>query len=167
MSDKSDGFRITGRFVLLAFIAFFGVVIVTDMVFVRLAVSSFPGEEVKKSYYQGLQFNDQLAEKAEQSARGWKLTLVDLPEAGGERSIAVRLANADDKPLSGIALEGTLIRPVTDTGARELAFRGEGAGIYRAGLAGVEPGAWKLRIVADDAAEDTPALDAETRLILP
>ena len=65
MAEKKakGSFKITGWHVLFSVIAFFGVITAVNAVMISYAVKSFPGEDQKKSYMQGLQYNKVLEEK--------------------------------------------------------------------------------------------------------
>jgi nitrogen fixation protein FixH len=166
MSNSNDGFRLTGRHVLFGFIAFFAVVIVTDIVFVRLAVSSFPGEEVEKSYYQGLNYNETLEEKRRQTEAGWRMQLVTLPEPGEEAQVEVRLLAPDGSPARLAEVTGEIVRPTTERGRQVLSFAPAGDGLYRATLEGIEEGAWDLSLAASSAAGETDVITARTRIVI-
>ncbi|GGY45562.1 FixH family protein [Parvularcula lutaonensis] len=167
MMERRSGNEITGRHVLFAFIAFFAVVIVTDTIFVKLAVTSFPGEQVEKSYYQGLNFNDQLAEKKRQAAQGWRLKLVENPRAGETRRLVVRLETATGEPLADTVLTGRIVRPVTDRGLQNLDFEYQGNGLYTAEITPLDRGVWDLSLKATAEGDTEPGLEATRRMMVP
>ena len=76
LENSGTGRELKGWHVLLIMLAFFGVMFSGNGVFLFHAITSFPGEDVKKSYVQGLSFNDTLADRAAQAELGW------LAEAG-------------------------------------------------------------------------------------
>lgn len=161
-SETTQG--LTGRHVLIAFILFFGVVIVTDFVFVRLAVTSFPGEQVEKSYYQGLNYNEKLAEKRRQAATGWSIQLVSTPQAGLAGDVEVRLSSSSGRGIEAAEVAGQIVRPMTDEGLQELAFVHQGDGIYVARANALGRGVWDLSIEAIAEGDDEPSLTATTRI---
>ncbi len=69
--EGSSGFRITGWHVLAGMILFFSTIIAVNAVFISLAVQSFPGEDQRRSYVQGLEYNDVIAQRRAQAALGW------------------------------------------------------------------------------------------------
>ena len=73
---RGEGLR--GVHVFAGIAAFFGVMILIQVVFVIQAVRTFPGEEVEKSYVQGLDYNATLERRAAQKKLGWSA------EAGAE-----------------------------------------------------------------------------------
>ncbi|MEE4210321.1 MAG: FixH family protein [Parvularcula sp.] len=163
-NDNQKG--LTGKQVLFAFVAFFTVVIVTDVVFVRLAVTSFPGEQEKKSYYQGLNYNETLAEKARQEDQGWRMQLVDVPEAEGDASVELRLIDRSGLPISAATVTGEIVRPTTERGRREIVFTASPNGVYRSDIGAIERGVWDLRLSASRFGEDEIMMSAETRIMI-
>ena len=149
----------TGRHVLYCLFGFFGVIFAVNAIFLTFALNTFPGESMKKSYLQGLHYNDILTERAEQAALGWRAELV---EASGEGVIAVRLFGADGAPLKGLAVNGELRRIVHSRDDRVLAFMAMGDGLYRASVDPLAPGAWSLTANAQNATGE--ALDFTARV---
>ena len=166
MQSDNKSFEITGKHVLFAMILFFGVIIATNMVFVKLALGSFPGEQVEKSYYQGLYYNDVLAEKARQADAGWRMQLKEVPLIGTAPVFEVKVVNRDGKPVYDAVLQGEIVRPMTDRGRQALTFYGIGDGVYRAQLSAIEPGAWNLSLTAAERGEGSPLLAARTRILV-
>ena len=75
--------EITGRHVLIGFVAAFGVIIAVNLFMAWSAVKTFPGLEVKNSYVASQTFNDR---KAAQVALGWT---VRANHAGGLLTLAI------------------------------------------------------------------------------
>ena len=165
--ERSSNFTIKGRHVLIAFIVFFGIIIVTDFYFVRLAVTSFPGEEVEKSYYQGLQYNDVLDEKARQAEHGWRMQLVAVPEASTNGVIDVKILDKAGKPVFDAVITGHIVRPMTDRGLQELSFFPLSDGIFRARPQSLDSGVWNLSLSAGTGEGAEPILSADTRVLIP
>ncbi|MEM9837918.1 MAG: FixH family protein [Pseudomonadota bacterium] len=167
-ADRGDkgSFTLTGRHVFFIFVAFFGVVIATNVVFVRLALSSFPGEEVKKSYYQGLHYNEILDERAEQLARGWSVALIEAPVAGTQSALRIKLLNREGTPISNARVVASVVRPATGVGAQALDFTYEGDGVYVSDPAALTRGAWNLSVEAWERDAETPALAATSRFLV-
>lgn len=143
------GFEITGAHVAWAMALFFGSVIAVNVVFTVLAVRSFPGEDVRRSYLQGLQYNDTLAERRIQAALGWRAVVEQGVDATGAPQLLVRVAGADGEAISGLALTAELRRPVDARLDQQLAFAPAGAGVYAAPLpTDLAAGLWDLRAEA-------------------
>jgi len=135
--------QITGRMVLAGFIAFFGVIIVVNMVMARFAVSTFSGLEVDSSYRAGLAFKGEEERAALQAARHWQVNAHLETLGGDERTLDVRALDVDGKPLSLLEGRARLARP-TDASkdvAAKLVPLGDGR--YRARIV-AEPGQWTL-----------------------
>ena len=67
-------FRITGWHVLVSVVAFFGVVIAVDSLFLVLAYRSHPGQVSVTPYEDGLAYNRAVAQRRAQAAMGWTAT---------------------------------------------------------------------------------------------
>ena len=138
-----------GRHVLFTLFGFFGVIFTVNAIFLTYALRTFPGESMKKSYLQGLHYNELLLERAEQAALGWRAELI---EANGEGVIEVRLTDAAGAPLKGLTVNGELRRIVHARDDRALAFASMGEGRYRAPAGALDPGAWSLTGHAENSA---------------
>ena len=120
-------FRITGWHVLVSVVAFFGVVIAVDSLFLVLAYRSHPGQVSVTPYEDGLAYNRAVAQRRAQAAMGWTATAA--PDAGG---VLVEIADAKGQPVSGLELTGLLRRPATEAGEHPLKFAEAAPGRYRA-----------------------------------
>lgn len=153
-------FRIRGWHVLAMMLAFFGAVIAVNVVFAVIAVQSFPGEDVRRSYLQGIQYNDTLAQRREQAALGWQASAALAPNAEGA-VLEVVLRDRDGVPIDGATLSGELQWPTTDSFDRAATFEARGDGRYVAQLGDLHPGRWRLRAHAE---RDSGSLDFEAEL---
>lgn len=163
MSDAAP-MKLRGSHVLIMLLLFFGAVIAINVGFGVMAVRTFPGEDERRSYTQGLHYNQTLAERREQAALGWRAQGELTPFRDGAE-VRVRLADAQARPLDGLTVEGVLRWPPNVAGDQQLAFRGEGEGLYVAQLASLPPGRWDLRARAHDARGGS--LDFEAELTWP
>ncbi|MGD9981377.1 MAG: FixH family protein [Hyphomonadaceae bacterium] len=156
-------FRLRGWHVLAAILAFFGAVVAVNTAFIVVALGTFPGEDVRRSYLQGLRFNDTLAERRAQAAQGWRAT------AGfsGQSEVAlveIVLNDAQGAPVEGASIEAALERPTRASLDHALDFVAAGAGRYVARAEALETGRWRLRARA---ARGEDALDFEAELTWP
>ena len=62
---------LTGRHVLIALVAFFGVMLIANGIFVYFAVATFSGGDTSNAYRKGLDYNETLAAAERQAERGW------------------------------------------------------------------------------------------------
>ena len=152
--------QVRGWHILTAILGFFGVIIAVNAVFIVLAVQSFPGEDVRRSYLQGLHYNDTLAERRAQAALGWRAVAL-LTEQSDGAAIEIVLRNRDGAPVDDASLEASLQWPTAARRDRALAFEAAGNGRYVAHVGDVTPGRWRLRGRAE---RDDGALDFESEL---
>lgn len=160
---SSNSFTLNGRHVLAMLVAFFAVVIVANAIFIALALKSFPGEQEKKSYLQGLRFNERIADRKAQDALGWSVEIATPRGGDGLVSIDLVFLSATDTPIGGLAIDGLLSRPASEEFDAALVFEEIAAGAYRARIA-APPGVWRLQATARNERGDAFAL--EKRLTL-
>ncbi len=72
MNAQRESSKYAAWHVLAAMLAFFGASSPSMSAFAAIAVRSFPGEDVRRSYLQGLHTTDTLAERRTQAALGWR-----------------------------------------------------------------------------------------------
>lgn len=148
---------------LAAMLAFFGAVVAVNAAFIVFAVGTFPGEDVRRSYMQGLHYNEVLEQRRVQHAQGWAATAT-LRGDEVEALLEVRMTAHDGAPLALAGLTAQLQRPATDALDRVLVFEPAGDGRYVARLGALPPGRWRLRAHAE---ADSGALDFESELLWP
>jgi nitrogen fixation protein FixH len=161
---SASTFRLDGRHVLGALLVFFAAVIAINVAFTIAAVRTFPGEDERRSYTQGLRYNDLLAERRAQAALGWRVRSYLAPAESGARIVVV-LHDGKGLPLEGAAIDGVLRWPPAQSGDRTLAFKPLGEGRYGAEVGAITTGRWTLRARAHDGAGR--ALDFEAELTWP
>lgn len=160
--SMSKEFTLTGRHVLIGLVVFFGAVIAVNVAFAVAAVRSFPGEDVRRSYLQGLAYNDTLADRRAQEALGWQAAAAFRTAEDGGAVLEVVLRTSDGAPLDGAEVNGDLRRAATARFDREFALTPIGGGRYAVDLGVLETGRWLLRARAADARDG--ALDFEAEL---
>lgn len=140
--------QLKGWHALLWFLGFFGFMFIVNGIFLWAAITSFPGEDVKKSYLTGLDYNREIARRALQAEQGWRAE-IGLVEGAAESELHVRLLNADGTALPVFATSATLRHP-TDT-ALDLALElaAIGGGEYSAPISEAHSGIWSVVITAD------------------
>ena len=161
--DNTKG-KLTGRHVLLMVVAFFGVMLVANVIFIRAAVRTFPGVSEEKSYFQGLHYNDALAERAVQSRLGWTAEVTEVVREGETGHIIIHMTK-DETALTSLALTGVLKRPAHSDDDQSLAFNSLGEGLYEAEVAAFGAGAWDIALRAENGLGET--FDIEARIIAP
>jgi len=146
MFDEShEGRPITGKTVLIALIAFFGVVGAVNAVMIRAATSTFSGVETENAYQAGLAFNRQLAAVAEQEARHWQVNAEVVRQSPGRAELIVRIRDRSNAPVTDIDLAARLMHPADARRDHSVALTGIGAGTF-SGEIDAEPGQWDLNI---------------------
>ncbi len=163
MMPKGAG--ITGRHVFFMLVAFFGVIIGANVIFVSIALKSFPGESQKKSYLQGLQYNATLTERAAQERLGWRAQIIRVERAGAGAIIEMRLSDARAQPLHVMVTDGDLQRPTHHREDQPIAFVALGDGVYRGELEVLAPGVWEFAAVATNARDEV--FDIRARITIP
>lgn len=140
--------KLTGRHVLAIIVAFFLTIIVANAIFITLAVKTFPGEQEKKSYLQGLAFNQKIAEREAQKELGWTAEIASASLRNGVADIDLLFVSATSAPIASLNVSGSLLRPAADGADHALVFEQVEPGRYRASASDVEPGAWRLEATA-------------------
>ncbi|GJL96197.1 MAG: ferredoxin [Hyphobacterium sp.] len=132
--------EIKGHHVLFALIAFFGVVILVNIIFVAQAFRTFSGEDEPRSYIQGIHYNDVLERREAQAALGWSADST-VTRSG----VRLAIADADGLPVTGLIMDAYLRHP-TDSGLDiMLDLQTSGAGLYLA-EADIPAGRWTLLV---------------------
>lgn len=145
-TSQTGEFHLTGRHVLLGFVAFFGLIVAVNVTMATFAGGTWPGLVVANSYVESQRFNDRLAEARRQNARGLEL---DMRYGGGRLTLA--LSDAKGRPADILAGTVRIGRPVTTAEDRlfDLPHARGGDATIDADLA---PGLWiaKVTLVTDD-----------------
>lgn len=149
-APEDAGRKLTGWHVLMIMLGFFGVIFAVNGVFLYNAINSFPGEDTKKSYLQGLNYNQTLAERTAQAELGWTAA---AGVAGSELIFA--LNDAEGAALSSRRVVAQIRRAASKSGDVELILTYQGEGEYAGDISGLEAGRWDVRIsVLDMTSED-------------
>lgn len=136
--------RLKGKHVLFILLGFFGIVFAVNGVFLYSALSTLPGEERGATYEAGLRYNTTLAEERTQEGLRWSHKSQISPGT----PLTVTVANADGSPVAGLAIEGWLERPASNSANRKIAFKEVDAGRYEAAVEAADAGAWVLAFTA-------------------
>jgi len=139
--------EITGRKVLVAFIAFFGVIAAVNFVMLRAATSTFGGVQVDSAYRVGLAFNKEIAAAAEQEARHWKVDARLARRADDALQLTVRLHDGGGLAPAGLALDARLTHPADSRRDHRFAMAEGAAGEFK-GETDAPLGQWDLLIEA-------------------
>jgi nitrogen fixation protein FixH len=140
---------ITGRFVLIAVVSFFAVVIGVNVVMMRLAIATLPGTEVDSAYSASLAYQREISAARQQAARRWKVDAHIERRPDGTASLNVLAKAQDGAPLTGLSVFGRLERPTDRRADQVFEIAEEGGGSYHGSARGIASGQWELVIEAD------------------
>jgi nitrogen fixation protein FixH len=140
---------ITGRFVLIAVVSFFTVVIGVNLVMMRLAIATLPGTEVDSAYSASLAYQKEIQAAHQQDKRDWKVAAHVARDADGMANLNVDAKAGDGLPLAGLSVFSRLERPTDRRADQAFEIEETGGGSYRGTAHGVAAGQWDLVIEAD------------------
>ena len=140
---------ITGRFVLIAIVSFFLVVIGVNAVMMRLAIATLPGTEVDSAYGASLAYQKEIQAAHEQNGRRWKVDVHVERQPDGAAILTLHARDAGGTPLTGLTLSGHLERPTDRRADQPLNIVEGGEGSYRGTTRAVAPGQWDLVVEAN------------------
>lgn len=137
MSIKAEK-ELTGRHVLFMLLAFFGVMLAVNIYFTFMAVTSFRGEDVPRSYRQGLEYNQTIAARTLQNQLGWTVHVNTT-----ESHIVLAFRDAEGQPLNHLKVEAKLRHPIDTAKDVPLTFTQDSQGRYKTHAPNLE-GRWLL-----------------------
>lgn len=140
--------QMKGWHALLWFLGFFGFMFVVNGIFLWAAISSFPGEDVEKSYLTGLDYNQELARRDRQANAGWTAE-IGLSDAAQGHLLMARLLTKDGAALPVFETEAVLRHPTDRALDRTAPLTPAGGGEYVADVGRLSSGAWSIQIAAD------------------
>ena len=146
--------RLKGWHVLLTMLAFFRVMFTANGIFLYSAITTFPGEDVEKSYLQGLQYNETIEARHRQAALGWTMQVGVLDMSGPV--LRIEMADSAGAPLRALEVTATLRQPATTAKDMTVALKpvSGSPGGYETRLPALAPGQWDVEIEVRSAASD-------------
>ncbi len=153
------------RWIPWAFVAFMGVVIAVNAVFVWLALSTFTGTTVDRAYERGRLYNEVLAEAERQRAIGWRFEIAFRPAAEQRGTLFVYARDASGVPLDRLEFEAIALRPLERPDPLPLALRESGRGRYVAEIDLPKRGQWEVRLAARRG--EVGPVEVRERIIVP
>jgi nitrogen fixation protein FixH len=141
---------IEGRHVLLGLIAFFGIMLLANAIFLYFAVTTYSGGDTSNDYQKGLHYNATLEAAKLQSERGWRTELAYDDRTG---RLILKVLDRAAAPITGLRVAASLGRPATDRNDRKVALKELGEGLYAATI-DLAPGAWVVAIASRREGED-------------
>ncbi|MFB9262355.1 FixH family protein [Bradyrhizobium erythrophlei] len=155
---------ITGRFVFIATVAFFAVVIGVNMVMMRLAITTLPGTEVDSAYSASLAYQREIVAARQQNERDWQVEAHIERRPDGAATLAIEARDHAGAPLAGMNFIARLERPIDRRADRTIDVAEAGRGSYRGSAEGVAAGQWDLVIEGD--AEGRRMFVSKNRIVL-
>lgn len=153
MSDASattvSGRPITGRFVLICLIVFFGLIIGINVVMMKLAIETLPGTEVDSPYAASLAYGNEIEAARAQATRGWAVVAHVARDGDGGASVRVEAKDRDGKPLTGVVFNGRLERPADRRLDQPVELIAIDGAAYRGRVAQLSAGQWDLVLEGD------------------
>ena len=151
--NEPGGFRLTGRHVLTAMLAFFGCVIAVNIVFVVLALGTWTGLTDHDSYRTGLSWNRTLEADAAQKALGWSAEITaGRPDGSTDgalrRTVSLFLQDRDARPIPDLTVFGEARHPVVEAMDTRFPLEAAGPGRYVGTVDLPAASDWKLRLHA-------------------
>ena len=143
MSNADRPRELTGRAVLMWFIAFFGVVFAINGIMVKAATSTFGGVETQSSYKAGLQFEQEATRARAQDDLHWRVEGRVARTAAGDAALDVSVRDALGKPVAGITAEARLAHPADERLDHDIVLTSADAGVFH-GDTQAQPGRWDL-----------------------
>lgn len=159
-----DARGLSGRHVLAAMLAFFGVIIVADATMIYKAVSTFGGIDNANAYRDGLAYNARIARENRQAALGWTETVELMSDPARLR---VSLRDAEGTAPHDIRVEAFLGRPATIRSDAKLPLAEVSPGVFETAISHeVDPGNWIATVLAfsGDTIEADPIYQTRRRL---
>ena len=155
--------ELKGHHVLMAFVSFFGVILIVNGIFVYFALATFSGGDTSNPYRKGLDYNETLAAAERLAARGWQ-TEIGYDDQAGRLSVSVR--DREAAPVTGLGLAATLSRPATDKEDRAVGLTEAEPGVYAADIR-LASGAWVISVApAAETDQSAPAYRLKHRLFV-
>jgi nitrogen fixation protein FixH len=142
---------LSGRFVLLTLLAFFGVVFAVNFLMMKLAIDTLPGTEVDSAYSASLGYGKEIAAARDQNARNWQVEARIRRAADGGATLQVEARDNHGAPISGVRFQGRFERPTDRRADRPVELAEVGIGVYRGTAPLVAAGQWDLVIEGDSA----------------
>jgi nitrogen fixation protein FixH len=152
MTPARDARPITGRFVLVAFVAFFGVIAAVNVVMMTLAIRTMPGLDVTNGYVASQAMNGEIEAMRRQGARGWTADVAVALKAG-HTPVSVRFADRTDAPVTGLDVTARLAHPALTRADHFMRLIETLPGRYAADIPDAQPGGWTLVVEASRSGE--------------
>ena len=125
-------FRIKGWHVLASLIAFFGLVIGVNTIFIVKATRTFPGMSVERPFEKGLRYNQTLKARQQTQQEGWAANF-SLEDSN---DVVVQFTN-EAGPIDGLNVTVHLVWPGLPHQDQMLTLKPSGPGVYKSPMSGL------------------------------
>lgn len=153
--------KLKGWHVLMCFIGFFGLMFAVNGVFLYHAITSFPGEDVKKSYVQGLDYNRTLSARKAQRALGWNA------QAGFEQDrLIFKLRDSNDQIVYAHRVDAEIRHSATTQKDQTLTLTRSPTGEYAAEVSELGAGQWTVRFKVFSQVDNSLIFEAQKNIVV-
>jgi nitrogen fixation protein FixH len=137
--------ELTGKTVLICFVAFFGIVAAVNAIMIHAAVTTFAGTETASSYKAGLSYKDDEAAAASQARLNWQVDGRIALARSGEAALTVEVRDLSRAPVYGIEIAARLAHPLNARLDRDFVLSRAADGSFR-GATDATAGQWTLTL---------------------
>lgn len=124
------------KYILFAFIGFFGVIFTVNIFFARTAIKTHPGVITENAYKKGLKYNETLKQVRTQPKLNDKVTFEDN----------ILRWDLNDRSISNAIVTARIIRPIQNGYDFDIDLTHKGNGIYESSLGLPFKGLWKAKL---------------------
>lgn len=143
---RPDGRRPPGWWIPWTFVGGFALVVAVNAALVLVAARSWTGLVTERPYDRGLDYNRNLEAAAAMAELGWTAKLLAAPAAAGGYELTLEVRDRGGAPVGGLAVEGTLERPLQAGLDHPIALVQQGPALYRARVELPAAGQWHARL---------------------
>ena len=149
-----------------AFAGALGVVVAVNGALVYFATTTFSGIAVDRPYQRGLEYNRVIDEAAHQAAIGWSIEVEwrVIDRAAMTGTLEAHVTHRGGKPVDGLKLAATVIRPVEQVVPAITELDQVGPGRYAATLTLPKHGLWDAHVVASSG---NMRVETDARIVVP
>src|SRR4029078_2058844 len=155
--------ELTGKHVLICFVAFFGIVFAVNAVMVKAAMSTFGGVQTTSSYKAGLMFGQDVAQAETQHALHGRVSGKLARDGAGNTVLDISVRDPKDMPVGGLAAQARLGHPADERRDHLIALNDASGGRFH-GVTRAEPGQWEL--IVDLYKNDARVFRSRSRVML-
>ncbi len=136
----------TGRTLLYVLLAFFGVMVGANAVFVYFAVESWSGLSTEDAYRKGISYNETISRAQSQHALGWQTSLSLEKRAGARARLVLSALDSRGQAIESDAVTAVFRGPVSEGYDFEVVLAPAGQGTFAAEFDVPSPGQWDVRV---------------------